>query len=255
MSAAHGSFAPSARATITARAHASSCFPQESCGVIVAGRYRPCENTDPDPRNAFRIDPDALLEALQDGLEAIVHSHPHPHPPCPTGRDMRQQLAHNVPCAIVPVGEDGRSGNLVWWGPGVPRPPLVGRPYRWGVTDCYSVGRDFYAGHGIEIPDFPRNWRFWADGWTGGNPFETHLRESGFTEIPATEAAAGDALLMQVGTRDIAHCGVIAKPGVLLHHPCSAKPYDPGQLSRRDPLGRYTPYVRKVLRHPEWPRD
>ena len=165
---------------------------------------------------------------------------------------MRQQLAHNVPCAIVPVGGDGRSGDLVWWGPGVPRPPLAGRPYRWGVTDCYSVGRDFYAERGIEIPDFPRAWRFWR-GDRGQNPFDARLIESGFEEIPAAEAAAGDALLMQIGTSAIAHCGVIAEPGVLLHHPCSARPYDPGQLSRRDPLGRYTPYVRKALRHPEWP--
>lgn len=246
------------RAGLAARAHAAACAPQESCGVVVAGRYRPCENMAADPRNGFRIDPDALLEALQDGLEAIVHSHPYPHPPCPSERDMRQQLAHGVPCAIVPVGEDGRSGNLLWWGPGVPRPPLLGRPYRWGIDDCYSVGRDWYAEQGIDIPDFPRRWQFWgpAGGGPGDgdpNPFEAHFRDAGFLEVPAAEAAVGDALLMQIGTRGIAHCAVIVEPGVMLHHPCSSKPWDPGQLSRRDPVGRYLPYVRRVLRHEAWP--
>ena len=232
-----------------AREHAESVAPRESCGVVVHGGYRPQRNAAPDPAQGFRIDDAALISVLSEGLQAVIHSHPHPHPPCPSRRDMEQQIASGVPWAIVPVGEDGRSGDLVWWGPGVPLAPLVGRSYVWGIHDCFSVGRDWYGMHGIDLPDYPREWRWWDR--RDGNPdlFERHFRDAGFYAIDAADARVGDALLMQVSTDRISHCGVIAEPGVMLHHPSGSRPCEPARLSRRDPIGRWQPYVRRVVRH------
>ncbi len=236
-------------AALEARRHAERCAPAESIGFVVDGRYRPQKNLSPDPETHFRVEPGVVLEALRGGgIEAVIHSHPPPHPPCPSYADQLMQHNYGVPFAIVPVGGDGNAGDLVWWGPGVPRPALVGRPYRWGVTDCYGLVRDWYAEHGVDLPDFPRAWQF----WTHGEPLiERHLDDAGFVGISPGLAGVGDGVLIAFGTRRISHCAVIVEPGVILHHPCSDRPYDPRQLSRREPLSRWTPHVRAAVRQPD----
>ena len=223
--------------------HAEAEWPRESCGWVDAkGVYRPAANAAPDPVAAFRLDPAPRAFA------AIVHSHPHPHHACPSAADMRQQIATDVPWAIVPVSEHGEAARPFWWGPETERGPLVGRPYRHGVTDCYALVRDFYGERGVDLPDYARDWDWW--GRTEGNPnlYEAHFAECGFAEVPPSEAAVGDALLMQVRAPVPNHAAVIVEPGVLLHHPGGSLPWDPGRLSRRDVAARWTPYVARVLR-------
>ena len=60
-----------------AELHALEVFPQESCGLIVDGRYWPCRNIADDPCADFVIAPaDYASAALRGKVEAIVHSHP-----------------------------------------------------------------------------------------------------------------------------------------------------------------------------------
>ena len=242
---------PVAAAAVSAAAqqHAAAAAPEESIGLVVGGRYEPQANIADNPREHARVDPDALLEAQRAGLQAVIHSHPHPAPPCPSLQDMRAQLACAVPWAIVPVGEDRSTGELVWWGPGVPIPPLIGRGYRHGVTDCYSIVRDWYRlERGIELADVPRGWRWWG---RDDHPdlYETGYRELGFETIPRAEAGVGDWLLMQLGAQCVNHGAVLVEPGVILHHPGGDRPYDPTRLSRRDVAARWFGYVRRVVRY------
>lgn len=243
------------RVAAAARAHAAGAFPHESCGLVVGRRYVRQANRAADPANAFRLDAGAVLDAHRAGLDAIVHSHPHPHPPCPTAADMRMQIDHGVPCAIVPVSAAGEPGQPVWWGPGVAIPPLIGRPYRHGVTDCYSVARDWYRlERGLVLPDCPRRWRWWRSGRGEAPPddlFEQNFAAADFFEIPLARAAVGDALLLRIASPVVSHCAVIVEPGAMLHHPGGSRPWDPARLSRREPISRWTPYIVRALRHPD----
>lgn len=243
------------RVAAAARAHAARAYPHESCGLVVGRRYVAQANLCADPAAGFRLDPGAVLEAHRAGLDAIVHSHPHPHPPCPTAADMRLQIDHDVPCAIVPVSAAGEPGQPVWWGPGVAIAPLIGRPYVHGITDCYSVARDWYRQErGLVLPDYPRRWRWWRSGRADAPPddlFGQYFADAGFRPIAYREAGPGDALLLRVASPVVSHCAVIVEPGVMLHHPGGSRPRDPARLSRREPVARWTPYIAAALRHPD----
>lgn len=223
---------------------------RESCGLVFGGGYRREPNLAPNPAEGFALASRSVLEMEASGLPwAVVHSHPHPLHPCPSALDMEQQLASARPWAIVPVGEGGDPAEPFWWGPEVPPPPLVGRPYRHGVTDCYAVVRDWWRlERGVELPDHPREWAWWEAGAEGPDLYERHFRAAGFKEIAAAEAGVGDCLLLQVRSPTPNHAAVIVEPGLILHHPGGDRPHDPARLSRRDLLARWTPHVVRAVR-------
>ena len=238
-------------AEIAAHGHAVAAAPEESIGFVMHGEYRPQDNIAESPREHARVDPDAVLSAQRDGLQAVIHSHPHPHPPCPSLADMRAQIAMNVPWAIIPVSQERQPGAPVWWGPGVPHPPLMGRPYMHGVTDCYAIVRDWYAQRGIALPDIARGWRWWAPEENNPDLYERSFLTAGFEEIDRAAAAVGDGFLMQIGADRINHCAVLVEPGVILHHPGGDRPCDATRLSRRDVAARWMPHVRRAIRYCE----
>jgi proteasome lid subunit RPN8/RPN11 len=58
-------------------AHAMRVYPNESCGLVVDGKYFPCRNACDNPAEGFAIDPRDYLAAHQSGIiTAVVHSHP-----------------------------------------------------------------------------------------------------------------------------------------------------------------------------------
>ena len=232
-----------------AKQHAAGAAPEESIGFVIGGEYRSQKNVARNPREAARADADAVLGAQRNGLQAVIHSHPPPHPPCPSLADMRAQLAMGVPWAIVPVCQDGEPGSLVWWGPGVPTPPLLGRTYRHGVTDGYAIVRDWYGQNGIRLTDVARGWRWWAQEKNNLELYERGFRNAGFEEVDRDDADVGDALLIQLDAGQINHCAVLVEPGVILHHPGGNRPYDPSRLSRRDVALRWMRHVRHVIRY------
>jgi proteasome lid subunit RPN8/RPN11 len=57
--------------------HALRAYPEECCGLIVSGRYRPCANSSSTPTEAFSISPEDWAQAEDSGdVEAVAHSHP-----------------------------------------------------------------------------------------------------------------------------------------------------------------------------------
>lgn len=241
----------SAKVRKAAKAHAETLYPEESCGLVVSGAYLPCDNLAEDKVNHFLVDSDLILSHLKaHTLESVIHSHPAPHPAAPSLADMTAQLAMEVPFGIVPVGSEGDAGEPFFWGKGVPQLPLLGRPYRHGVTDCYSVIRDWYrTERSIELPDYARGFGWWQ---AEDHPdlYEQYFQDTGFIEVDPKDARVGDGLLISFGSRGvICHAGVLCEPGLMLHHPGGDQAYDPARLSRRDPASRWQSHIRRVVRY------
>lgn len=60
-----------------AEGHAILEYPKEACGLLVDGKYWPCQNVADDPAHDFILNPADYMEAMGFGtIEAVVHSHP-----------------------------------------------------------------------------------------------------------------------------------------------------------------------------------
>lgn len=216
---------------------ARRCYPNESCGLLLdGGDYLPCPNAAPDPRTAFVIPWDMYL--THDGrIAGVVHSHPD-GPEHPSRRDMEGQLATALPWILVATDGTAVSPPIVWGDGDVP--PLIGRTFRHGVTDCYSLIRGwFQVERGVALPEFPRDEAWWEK---GGDLYRQGFRAAGFRVVDAESAAAGDVVLMQIRSPVPNHAGVLLDNGLLLHHLT-------GRLSRREPAGPWRRMVTHYLRH------
>lgn len=223
--------------------YCKSLAPNEACGFINQdNEFVPLKNISKEPESAFKV----RKGAIPDDAKAFVHSHPG-GPFCPSEADMQQQIATDIPWGICCFND--RHEETFWFGDAVPMPPLIGRGFRHGVTDCYSLIRDFYrAIHDIHLPEYPRNWEWWLnDNALYLNGFES----AGFHSISIDEILPGDVFLATVGhkTQSPNHGGIYLGDGLILHHTAERIPYAPFRLSVVDPAVRWMSYVTKVLRH------
>ncbi len=237
--------------------HAVTAWPEESLGVLVRRpglrgferrlEYRRLRNVAPDPRSGFEGEPGSL-----EGAAAVIHSHPS-GASFPSREDLESQIAAGVPYGVVPVATTASCGAPVagepfFW-PDRSRPYLA-RPYRHGVTDCYTLVRDWYEREcGIELPAVAYDWR-----WDVTSPeldlYSSSRRRLGWRRIEPSSAQVGDLVLLAMGgAKPANHAGVLLEAGQLLHHP-SLRPCDPTSLSRRTAASRLARHVVEVARPP-----
>jgi proteasome lid subunit RPN8/RPN11 len=222
-----------ARAIAMMKQHALEVWPNESCGFVSNGEYIPMENKAVNKQDEFEFD-----WPLDRPIDAIVHSHPR-DTARPTASDMQSQIDTAVPWAIVAC--DGkRSQDPIWWGDQLEPQPLIGRKFVHGVTDCYSLIRDYFrVERGIIIKEYPRDWMWWKNGL---DLYRNGFREAGFKQITLEEVVPGDCFLAQVMSDVPNHAGVILPGWESLHH-------FQGRLSRRDPIARWRNRVTHWLRY------
>ncbi len=204
--------------------HVLKDYPKEACGLVVDGKYHPCENLHPEPTKHFRISSEKLLLRPS----AVLHSHPYRsldrhtdgyRPEFPSASDIDHFNQTAVPWGIVATDGSGLS-EMVWLDDNE-RPPLHGRLFIWGTQDCYSLVRDwFWQVKGINLYNVPREWGWWLK---KDQPqlFEEYFAKAGFEIVPAPQVTIGDVALMRLGARHspevINHCGVISGTNELFH--------------------------------------
>jgi proteasome lid subunit RPN8/RPN11 len=239
------------------RAHAEACYPRESCGfvVVVKGRerYFACLNAAQTPGEHFVLSAESYARAQDAGeIVGVVHSHPNV-PPKPSAADKVMCEASQLPWHIVHVSvPDGAitkvpvATNIHTFEPSGFVMPLVGRPYTYGVFDCFSLVRDYYAREmNIQLPDFERHDDEW---WNHGqNLLLDNYEAWGFERIKGAPKP-GDVILMQIRSPVANHNAVYIGNGLILHHICN-------RLSSRDVYNGYFQEVtRFIIRHKDAPK-
>ena len=200
-----------------ALAHAKEQDPKESCGLLLnirgKERYYPCRNLSMTNHQCFIIDPEDYVKADNTGeITAIVHSHP-VTPPIPSQADKISCEQSNLPWYIVnPKTEE--------WGfcqPEGYKPPILGRPWVWGVTDCWSLVVDWYKEEkGIKLLDYKRP--ITPEEFLKNPVFEKYLPSRGFRLLePNEKLIDGDVLAMSIFGQGLNHVAIFLN-GDVLHH-------------------------------------
>ena len=211
--------------------HAKEQDPRESVGVLIVikgkEQYYPCNNLSTYSQQCFILDPEDYVKADALGeITAIVHSHP-VTPPSPSQADKVSCEQSGLKWHIV-------NPKTEMWGYCEPtgyKPPLIGRQWVWGVTDCWSLVRDYYKEqHNIQLLDYerPTTPQDFLD-----NPlFEQYAERTGFRQLNKDEKLQkGDVLLMSILHPTLNHVAIFLGDDIL-HHLAD-------RLSTREPYNEW----------------
>jgi len=198
-------------------AHAKEQDPKESCGLLLNIRgkekYFPCRNLSLTSHQCFILDPEDYVKADSIGeIIAIIHSHP-VTPPEPSQADRVACEHSNLKWYIV-------NPKTETWADLEPtgfKAPLLGRQWVWGVTDCWSLVRDWYKEEkNIELKDWDRPTT--PEEFLKNPLFQSCAWRTGFRELrPEEKLINGDALLMSIGSPGLNHVAIFLD-GDVLHH-------------------------------------
>ena len=197
--------------------HAKEQDPRESVGVLIVikgkEQYYPCNNLSTYSQQCFILDPEDYVKADALGeITAIVHSHP-VTPPSPSQADKVSCEQSGLKWHIV-------NPKTETWGYCEPtgyKPPLIGRQWVWGVTDCWSLVRDYYRENkNIILKDWERPTT--PEEFIKNPMFEKCAADTGFAELrPEDKLQNGDLLFMSILANGLNHVAVFID-GDVLHH-------------------------------------
>ena len=211
--------------------HAKDQDPKECVGVLlnIKGKqqYYPCGNLSTYSHQCFILDPEDYVKADNLGeITAIIHSHP-VTPPTPTQADKVSCEDSGLPWHIVnPKTEQ--------WGYCEPtgyKAPLLGREWVWGVTDCWSLVRDWYKENlDIDLRDWERP--LTPEEFLKNPMFEQCAWRTGFRQLrPEEKLQKGDLLFMSIMSPGLNHVALFLGDEIL-HHLAD-------RLSCREPLSEW----------------
>ena len=197
--------------------HAKDQDPKESCGLLLnikgKEKYYPCQNLAITNYQEFILNPEDYVKADNLGeIIAIVHSHP-TTPPTPSQADRISCEHSNLPWYIV----NPKTEQWADLKPEGYKPELCGRPWVWGITDCWSLVRDWYKEEkNIELVDYERSMT--PEEFLENPLFEKYAKNTGFRELANYEALKkGDVLLMSILHPTLNHVAIFLGD-MVLHH-------------------------------------
>ena len=197
--------------------HAKDQDPKESCGLLIdvkgKERYYPCKNLSSYSQQCFIIDPEDYAKAEDNGkVLAVIHSHP-VTPPVASQADMISCEKSGVVWHIV----NPKTEQWGFYKPSGYKPPLIGRHWVWGITDCWSLVRDWYKEKlGISLRDWDRPTT--PEQFIENPMFEKCAWRTGFRQLrPEEKLENGDLLFMSIMATGLNHVAIFLD-GDVLHH-------------------------------------
>ena len=200
---------------------------REVCGLVVDSTFYPCNNISTDD-NSFVIDPiDYIKYSSLGKIEYICHSHLGKSSKA-TPSDIYSANKSTVPWVIYAVESD----SFTTYTPNSSTVELLGRPYHFGVLDCFSIISDIYESElGIII-----NRPFvLSEEWFKHevNYFEDHALENNFFKVKDNSLNKYDVILFKAGNSKVPnHSGVKYDGNTFIHHVFN-------RLSTREIFGGY----------------
>jgi len=197
--------------------HAKEQDPKESCGLLLdikgKEKYFPCKNLSTYTQQCFIIDPKDFIKAEETGnILAVIHSHP-VTPPIASQADKISCENSELPWHIV----NPKTEQWGYYEPSGYKPPLIGRHWVWGITDCWSLVRDWYKEEkNIILRDWDRPTT--PQQFLEKPLFESCAWRTGFRELRTDEKLInGDVLLMSILNPTLNHVAIFLD-GDVLHH-------------------------------------
>ena len=197
--------------------HEKEQDPNEYCGLLLNIRgkeeYFPCRNLSMTAHQCFIIDPEDYVRADNTGeITAVIHSHP-VTPPTASEADKISCEEDTLPWHIV----NPKTEQWGYYEPCGYKPPLIGRPWVWGVSDCYSLVRGWYKEtRNIELKDWERPTT--PEEFIKNPMFESCAWRTGFRELRSDEKLQnGDLLFMSILASGLNHVAIFID-GEVLHH-------------------------------------
>lgn len=222
-------------------AHALEHPRQEVCGLVVARgskcRVIRASNLAENPERDFDLDPRAWLEvATDEDVLGIYHSHPN-GPAIPSAADLASCEATGLRWYIVSPG----SGGYTSFEPSGYEAPYEGRPYVYGVHDCYAIVRDWFKReHGIALDPIDSENYWWE---RGESLFLDNFEKQGFIQVLGEVPRKSDLSLIQISGPCPNHIVVHTGRGTILHHIAN-------RLSCEESWdGMYSRYATHLIRH------
>lgn len=90
---------------------------------------------------------------------------------------------------------------------------LIGLPWQYGINDCFSLVRRYYALAGVMLPDFERP----KELQTSSSIFLEQAGALGFRETALSDLRADDVLIMRLGTDAPMHAAIYVGDQQILH--------------------------------------
>ena len=197
--------------------HAKDQDPKESCGLLIdikgKEKYYPCKNLSNYSQQCFIIDPEDYAKAEDSGkILAVIHSHP-VTPPVASQADMISCEESGLVWHIV----NPKTEQWGFYRPSGYKPPLIGRHWVWGITDCWSLVRDWYKENlGIILRDWERPTT--PEEFIENPMFEKCAWRTGFRQLrPDEKLENGDLLFMSIMATGLNHVAIFLD-GDVLHH-------------------------------------
>ena len=176
-------------------------------------KYFACKNLSNWSNQCFIIDPVDYAKAEDTGkILAVIHSHPTTQP-IASQADMISCEDSKLPWHIV----NPKTEQWGYYEPSGYKPPLIGRHWVWGVTDCWALVRDWYKEtKGIILRDWERP--ITPEEFIADPMFERCAWRTGFRQLrPEEKLENGDLLFMSILTTGLNHVAIFID-GDVLHH-------------------------------------